>query len=196
MKAWRAFATVSLAPLALVACNPAEPNGEAAAVAAAAGESRLDPYLDGYRLLEPDSFPDEAEIASGCDFATESAIAEMEAGGAIVERTFDTSVARRPECRWASDRRWLAACRFERASIPFGTDRESESGRQAYVARLRDRDWSPAAARFALVQAGGLSNAGDPPRWIATDTCEPFVFKAGDWEIDLRESVRRRRRAP
>ena len=194
MSRWRALAAIALLPPAFAACDHPERKGQGTPAGVAARASQVDRYLDGYRLLQPDRFPDSSQVASGCDHATSNAIAELEAGGAIVERSFETSLARKLECRWASDRAWIAACRFEKASIPSGGDLASASQRKADLALVRERDWSPAAARFAFVQAGGLSNSGDPPHWIATDTCQPFVWKAGDWEIDLRESVRQRRR--
>lgn len=189
MRSWRALAAVVLLPPASVACDEPEPKGQGPSAGVAAKAPPVDPYLDGYRLLQPDRFPDASQVAAGCDFATSSAIAEMEAGGAILERSFETSFARKVECRWASDRPWIAACRFEKATLPYSGDLGSEAERQRDVASVREGDWSPAAARFAFVQAGGLVKDSNPPRWIATDTCEPFVFKAGDWEIDLRRSV-------
>jgi hypothetical protein len=182
MRRWRALAAVALLPPAFAACDAPEPKGEGVSAGAAAKAPPLDPYLDGYRLLQPDRFPDASQVAAGCDFASSSAIAEMEAGGAIVdERSFETSVARKLECRWASDRPWIAACRFEKAGIASSGDLGSDSQRKADITLVREGDWSPAAARFAFVQAGGLVKDANPPRWIATDTCEPFVFKAGDW---------------
>ncbi|HEX8526756.1 hypothetical protein, partial [Allosphingosinicella sp.] len=84
----------------------------------------------------------------------------------------------------------IAECRFEQATVPFALAYD-EPRKSDYVARLRERDWSPAAARFALV---GWTNPriSTEPRWIATDTCEPFVFDTGDFKIDLRELVRDR----
>ena len=192
MRSWLALVAATLLPPALPGCGPLGMKGGEEGAGAPVETAKLDRYLDGYRLLQPERLPEAADVASGCDEATANAIGELEAGGAMVERTFETSLARKLECRWASDRPWIAACRFEKAEVPFGGGQESEAERQEAVALLRDRDWGPAAARFAFVQTGGLANGGDPPRWIATDTCEPFVFKAGDWEIDLRESVRRR----
>lgn len=156
-------------------------------------EPSVDRYLDGrHRLLQPERLPNASEVALGCDSASSDAIRELEEGGAIVDPTYDSSVVRELECRPADDEPRIAACRFQIASVPLHVALEGEARQRDYVARLRARDWSRAAARFALV-AWTNPQIGSEPRWIATDTCEPFVFSGDGWEIDLREMARRRR---
>ena len=158
------------------------------------GEKPAGPYLPrGLGQLSPERFPTEEEVASGCQSATSAAIAELEEAGAIVDPSYEDYRVRKLDCRWAADDPAIAECRFEKASVPGLLGVEPAGVDPA--AGLRERDWKPAAARLALVRRGGPLEPMGPPRWIAADTCEPFVFKAGEWEIDLRAMARRRREA-
>lgn len=142
-----------------------------------------------YVRLDPPGFPTEEEVASGCDAATGSAIGELEEAGAIVEQTLEEFRVRKLLCRWAADDSRIAECRFEKASIAGSFGDEAQLRRS--IAALRERDWEPAAARLAFVAAGRFDALGKAS-WVATDTCEPFVFKAGELEFDLREMARQR----
>ena len=174
--------------------QPAGPRSTQHHPSPSASEPGIDRYLDDrYRLLQPDRLPNSSEVARGCDSATSDAIRELEQGGAIVDPSYDTTVVRNLECRPAGDNPKIVACRFQTASIPLEVAMEGETRQRDYVARLRERHWRNAAARFALV-AWTNPRIGSEPRWIATDTCEPFVFRGAGWELDLREMVRRRRR--
>jgi hypothetical protein len=181
---WLAFAALLL-PLGVGASEAPPP------AAAPAEKNSADRYLDGrYRLLAPGRPPDAAEVASACYGAGADAIGELEAGGAIVDPTYDEYEVRRLDCRWAPDDRRIALCRFEQASVPASWG--DEARRRQSVARLRERDWKPAAARLAFVAwRNPAMSAG--PGWIATDTCRPFVFKGDGWEIDLRKMVGEKR---
>lgn len=156
-------------------------------VPAATGGEPADPYLKGFSRLPPQGFPTEEEAASGCHWATAAAIRELEDAGAIVDPSYEEYRVRKLACRWAADDPAIAECRFEKASVPGLIDRE-ESGRPE---RIPERNWTPAAARFALVRPGGALDPAGPPRWVAADTCQPFVWKVGDGEIDLRAIARR-----
>jgi hypothetical protein len=153
-----------------------------------------DRYLDArYRLLTPVRLPDPEEVASGCYAASSAAIAELEEGGAIVDPTYEETVVRNLQCRWAVDEPRIAECRFERASISgFLSSGGADDRREDQMARLRERDWSKASARFALVAPSAPVGAGprSPGEWIATDTCQPFVFRGEGWEIDPRDMIR------
>lgn len=158
-----------------------------------AKEAGIDRYLNGrYRLLQPERLPNASEVALGCDGATSDAIGELEQGGAIVDPSYDSTMVRNLECQPAGDDPRIAACRFERASVPLDVALNGEARQQDYVARLRERDWTRVAARFARV-ARTNPQIPSEPRWIATDICEPFVFRGDGWEIDLRAMARRRR---
>jgi hypothetical protein len=195
---WLASAGAVMLPLVANACQPEE-QGRATAQASVV-EPKADRYLDErYRLLTPDRLPNDGEVAAGCSSATSDAIRELEESGAIVDPSLDEFVVRKLECRWASDEPKIAACRFQQASIPFQTTpirdaTEAEAEKRKQIARLPDRSWTSAAARFALV-AWVDPRIRSEPRWIATDTCQPFVWRGEGWEIDLREMARRRRQA-
>ncbi|HEU0135191.1 MAG TPA: hypothetical protein VFR28_10235 [Allosphingosinicella sp.] len=170
------------------AAGPAAPPVEKGSAAPAANPR--DAHLPArFVPMEPPAFPTEEEAASGCQSATSAAIGEMEAAGAIVEATLEEYRVRKLDCRWAPDDRRIAECRFEKASIPgaFG----DEAQRRRSIRYLRERDWKPASARFAFVAEGRFDSLGKPS-WVATDACEPFVFKAGELDVDLREAARRR----
>jgi hypothetical protein len=157
------------------------------------GEESAQPYLRGLDRLAPDRFPTAEEVASGCYSATAAAIGELESAGAIVDPTYEEYRVRKLACRWAADDPGIAECRFEKASVPGllgGEPAGADPG-----SHLRDRDWKPAAARFALVRRSRPLEPVGAPYWVAADTCEPFVFKAGEWEIDLRAMARRRLQA-
>lgn len=142
-----------------------------------------------YVRLTPPGFPTEEEVASGCDSATGAAIGDLEEAGAIVDPSFEEYRVRRLDCRWATDDPRIAECRFEAASVAGSLADPDRLSRPAQP--VRERDWKPAAARLAFVAQGKFDALG-PPSWVATDTCEPFVFKAGGLEIDLRAMARRR----
>lgn len=185
----------SLLCLMIGAAQPAMPQTQQTGPSLAAAHSGIDRYLDDrYQLLQPPRLPNAAEVAMGCDSASSDAIRELESGGAIVDPSYDQSVVRGLECRPAADEPRIAACRFRKASIPLHAAMDGEKSQRDYVARLRERDWGSAAARIALV-AWANPKFSSEPRWIATDTCEPFVFKGDGWEIDPREMARQRRRA-
>ncbi len=166
---------------------PAAPVETGAAVSAEDPRDRHPP--PHYVRLTPPGFPTEEEVASGCDSAASAAIGDLEEAGAIVERSFEEYRVRKLDCRWAADDRRIAECRFESASVA-GSFPDPERGRRS-ADSVRERDWKPTAARFAFVAAGRFDALG-PPSWVATDTCEPFVFKAGELEFDLRDMARRR----
>lgn len=168
--------------------GPLEPAiGTAAAPLA---ENPRDRHLPAhYVRLTPPGFPTEEEVASGCDSASGAAIGDLEEAGAIVEPSFEEYRVRRLDCRWAPDDRRIAECRFEAASVA-GSFPDPQMPRRS-ARSVGERDWKPAAARLAFVAAGRFDGLGRPS-WVATDTCEPFVFKAGELEIDLREMARRR----
>ena len=193
MSAGYSLAGAILLSLLVGTSQPVEPQSNEVGPPPAAAEPDIDRYLDNrYRLLQPDRLPNSSEVALGCDSATSDAIRELEQGGAIVDPTYDMTIVRNLECRPAGDDPRIAACRFQQASIPLHVALEGEARQRDHVARLRERDWSRAAARFALV-AWTNPQIRSEPRWIATDTCEPFVFRGDGWEIDLREMARQRR---
>jgi len=193
MSAGYSLAGAILLSLLVGTSQPVDPQSKDTGSFPAAADPGIDRYLDGrYRLLEPDRLPNAREVAFGCDSATSDAIRELERGGAIVDPTYDTTVVRNLECRPAGDDPRIAACHFQQASIPLHVALEGGASARDYVARLPEREWSRAAARFALV-AWANPQMGSEPSWIATDTCQPFTFRGEGWEIDLREMARQRR---
>ena len=190
MSTWPVIVTTVLLSLAIGAST----DQRMRAVAGPADSPR-DLYLDArYTLLDPPGLPGPADIASGCYAAGADAIRELEDAGAIVDPSYDSREVRNLVCRWAADNPSIAECRFESATVPGLLDMDPQFDRGAFIARLRPEDWSPAGGRFAYVAWASPHMAGLPRRWIATDTCEPFVWDAGEFQIDLREMARSRRK--
>lgn len=193
-KAGRAFPLAAALGSLLVGSSAVPRAAPVGTAATHPPENPRDRHLpDHYVRLIPPAFPTEEEVASGCHSASASAIGELEESGAIVERTLEEYRVRKLACRWAADDPRIAECSFDKASIAgsFG----DEEQRRRSIAALRERHWKPAAARLAFVAAAGRFEAVGKPSWVATDTCEPFVFKAGEMEFDLREIARRRKEA-
>lgn len=109
----------------------------------------------------------------------------MENAGAIVDITGARYHVRNNKCVPVAVEKGVWGCTFEYATTsPF----LSGLPHQEELKRLPENGWKPT---FQFFYYGRAEDAKEPYRyeWRVADTCEPFVIKIGDAEIDPREMV-------